>query len=32
MRNINLMIKRLIDFFGGMIGIIIISPILIIIL
>ncbi len=31
MRNINLFIKRLIDFFGSLIGLIIISPILIII-
>lgn len=31
MRNINLTIKRLIDFFGSFIGVIIISPILIII-
>ena len=31
MRNINLIIKRLIDFFGSLIGLIIISPVLIII-
>lgn len=31
MRNINLVIKRLIDFFGSLVGVIIISPILIII-
>lgn len=30
MRNINLFIKRLIDFFGSLIGVIIISPILIV--
>ncbi|MBZ2174092.1 sugar transferase [Schnuerera sp. xch1] len=31
MRNLNLLIKRIIDFFGSLIGIIVISPILIII-